>query len=98
MAKARTIDEARRLTDLPNVGKATARDLQLIGIHAPRELVGRDANALYDALCHLSGARHDPCVLDVLTAAIDFAEGAPARPWWAYSHRRKQALSRQKPP
>ncbi len=98
MAKARTIDEAKRLTDLPNVGEATARDLEHLGIHAPRELIGRDANALYDALCHLSGARHDPCVLDVLAAAIDFAEGAPARPWWVYSRRRKQALNRQKPP
>lgn len=87
--KARTIAGARRLTDVPNVGPATARDLERLGILRPLDLRGRDPRALYDELCALTGARQDPCVLDVFTAAIDFAEGAPARPWWAYSPRRK---------
>ncbi len=86
--KARTLAEAKRLTDLPNVGPATARDLERLGIRTPSELRGRDPRALYDALCRLTGERQDPCVLDVFTAAVDFAEGAPATPWWVYSARR----------
>lgn len=87
--KAKTIDEAKELTDLPNVGPAMARDLEQLGIRSPLDLKGRDPRALYDALCRRTGTRHDPCVLDVFAAVVDFAEGAPAKPWWAYSPRRK---------
>jgi len=31
-----------RLTDLPNVGPATAMDLEFIGISAPEQLSGKD--------------------------------------------------------
>jgi hypothetical protein len=34
--------KTNKLTDLPNAGPAMARDLVLIGIRAPRELVARD--------------------------------------------------------
>ena len=36
-----------RLIDLPNIGKAIAKDLQLIGIDHPRELIGKDPFNLY---------------------------------------------------
>lgn len=91
--KATHIDQATKLTDLPNIGPAMARDLERLGIHAPRDLEGRDPRALYDELCRLTGVRHDPCVLDVFTAAIDFAGGAPATAWWAYTPRRKAGPS-----
>ena len=32
----------RQLTDLPNVGPAMAKDLRLVGIRVPGELVGKD--------------------------------------------------------
>ncbi len=88
MAKARHADDAHVLTDLPNVGAATAADFALLGIHMPQALRGHDPQALYDRLCTLTGQRHDPCVLDVFTAAVDFMRGAPARPWWHYTSRR----------
>ena len=47
------------------------------------------ADDLYDALCRLDGVRHDPCVRDVFAAAVDFAEGGPPRPWWAFTPGRK---------
>lgn len=89
--KAKNLSEAKTLLDLPNVGPATARDLIRLGIRRPLDLKGREPRQLYDELCHLSGVRQDPCVFDVFAAAIDFVEGAPARPWWHYSSRRKKA-------
>lgn len=87
--KARTAAECERLEQLPNVGPALAADLRLLGIAHPRELAGRDAFALYRALCRASGRRQDPCVLDTFLAVIDFMSGAEPRPWWAYTAQRK---------
>lgn len=89
MAKARHARDARRLTDLPNVGPATAADLALLGIHTPQALRAQDPQRLYERLCTLTGQRHDPCVLDVFTAAVAFMHGAPAAPWWTYTPQRK---------
>ena len=54
-----------QLDALPNIGKAIAYDLQLIGIDHPGKLIGKEAFALYEKLCAKSGKRHDPCVIDV---------------------------------
>jgi hypothetical protein len=78
------------LTDLPNVGPATAADLRLLGIVEAGQLAGRDAYALYRQLCDITQMRHDPCVLDVFLALVDFANGAPARAWWYYTAQRKK--------
>ena len=53
------------LTDLPNVGPAYAKDLQLLGINSPIDLGGKDPLEMYRALCNKTGVRQDPCVLDV---------------------------------
>jgi hypothetical protein len=88
-----------RLEHLPNIGKAMAADLRLLGILLPQQLIGQDPQQLYHALEHATGQRHDPCVLDTFMAAIDFMEGGEARPWWSYTKERKRrygsALSRQ---
>ena len=47
------------LTDLPNVGKAVAEDLVLLGITQPQDLAGQDAYEMYDPLCSLTATRHD---------------------------------------
>lgn len=80
----------RALTDLPNVGKAVAGDLQRLGISQPEDLRGQDAFALYQALCAQQGQRVDPCMLDVLLSLTDFVHGGEARPWWAYTAQRKR--------
>jgi predicted flap endonuclease-1-like 5' DNA nuclease len=82
-----------RLEDLPNVGPAVAADLRAIGIARPAQLAGRDPYALYEALNRRTGVRHDPCVLDTFIAAVRFVEGAPAKPWWAYTAERKRTLA-----
>ena len=89
-------DDIARLEDIPNVGPAVAADLRRLGIKSPGELSGRDPYALYDDLCRLTGQRHDPCLLDTFSAAVWFADGHPARPWWEVSRERKaRAASRR---
>lgn len=91
MPKATHASAAHRLTDIPNVGPAMAADLRLLGIAAPMDLHGQDPTALYLRLCRLTEARHDPCVLDSLMAAVAFIEADDARPWWAFTEQRKRS-------
>lgn len=79
----------RHLTDLPNVGKATASDLLILGINTPDDLKGRKPNDMYETLCQITGKRHDPCVIDVFASIVDFMNGNPSQPWWKYTSRRK---------
>ena len=85
-------NKVNKLTDLPNIGKAMAADLQLLGVNTPNDLVTRDAFQLYDDLCHLTHTKHDPCVIDVFMSITRFMQGEPARAWWEYTAERKQIL------
>ena len=78
------------LTDLPNVGRAMARDLHLVGIQKPKDLIGKNAFQLHDKLCRVTGEKHDPCVIDVFLAVIDFMEGGDPVPWWEFTAERKR--------
>ena len=79
-----------RLQELPNVGKAIAKDLRLIGIDNPRKLIGKDPFELYDALSITSGKKHDPCVIDVFMSVVCFMEGGEPLPWWSFTDERKK--------
>jgi hypothetical protein len=85
-----------RLEALPNIGRAMAADLRLIGIDHPRALVGKDPFDLYDALCIVSGQKHDPCVIDVFMSVIHFMESGDPQPWWTFTGQRKKRPHRQK--
>lgn len=80
----------REFTDLPNVGKATAGDLHLLGYERPDQLAGESPLEMYNRLCRVTGQRHDPCVLDVFMAIVGFINGDPPRPWWDYTADRKR--------
>lgn len=82
----------RQLTDLPNIGKAMADDLRLLGIREPAQLQGKSPFELYERLCRLTGQRQDPCVLDVFMSVTAFMDGKPPRPWWDFTAARKRAL------
>jgi len=84
----------RVLTDLPNIGPASAKDLQLLGIHTPGQLVGRNPFEMYETLCAKTATRHDPCVIDVFMSVTRFMAGEAPRPWWDYTAERKQHLAR----
>jgi len=81
-----------QLESLPNIGRAMAGDLRKVGIQLPRDLRGENAYRLYDALCIITGKRHDPCVIDVFLSVIDFMEGGEAEPWWKFTAARKNYL------
>jgi hypothetical protein len=82
-----------RLEELPNIGKAIAGDLRLIGVDSPKELIGKNPLELYVELCEKSGKRHDPCVIDVFMAVVRFMEGGDALPWWAFTEERKGMIA-----
>lgn len=79
-----------RLDELPNIGKSISKDLQLIGIDHPKELIGKDPFVLYEALCITAGKRHDPCVIDVFMSVVHFMEGGDPLPWWFFTDEQKK--------
>lgn len=80
----------RKLTDLPNIGKAGAADLALLGINKPGDLKGQDPFEMYERLCILTGSKHDPCVIDVFISVICFINGDEPKAWWHYTAERKR--------
>lgn len=88
-AKAPAASACTTLEQIPNIGPSLAADLRLLGILHPKELAGRDAFVLYQALCAKTGQRQDPCVLDTFMAVTDFMRGAEPAPWWTYTPQRK---------
>ena len=83
-------DQITKLTDLPNIGPSIAKDLEGIGIKAPRQLIGKDPVALYTSLCQTTGVRHDPFVLDTFISITRFMAGESPKPWWSYTEERKR--------
>ncbi len=84
-------EKTRKLTDLPNIGKAGAADLELLGIDTPSDLVGQNPYEMYERLCILTVSRHDPCVIDVFISITCFINGDEPKPWWDYTEKRKIA-------
>jgi hypothetical protein len=85
--------KVKQFTDLPNVGKATAGDLYLLGFRSPEELVGQCPFAMHEKLCELTGQRHDTCMIDVFMSITEFMNGAPPKAWWDFTERRKRMLA-----
>ena len=81
------------LTDLPNIGKAGAADLVVLGILHPQQLIGRDPFQMHQELCVLTQQRHDPCVIDVFMSITRFMAGEPAQAWWHFTEERKQLMA-----
>ena len=87
--RANTGAMADDLTNIPNVGPEGRRALRRLGIETPDDLQGRGRRGAVRAPVRAwTASREDPCLLDTFTAAVDFANGAPARPWWEYSRER----------
>jgi hypothetical protein len=93
-AKERKLE---RLEDIPNVGKAIAADLRLLGFQHAGDLSGQDPYDLYDRINAATGRRQDPCLLDTFIAAVRYVEGGPRLPWWAFTAERKRTLAERTP-
>ncbi len=78
-----------QLEALPNIGKAISKDLRLIGVEYPQELIGKNAFQLYHLLCNKKSQRIDHCVIDVFMSVIHYMEGGSAQPWWMFTEKRK---------
>ncbi len=88
-------DRVSRLDALPNIGKAIAADLHLIGIDHPKKLIGTEPFKMYEELCARTGEKHDPCVIDVFMSVVHFMEGGDPLPWWKFTPERKKQIAQQ---
>lgn len=86
-------NQLKKLTDLPNIGPAGAKDYVLLGYCTPQQLTGVPALQLYQQLCATTGVQHDPCVLDVMLSVERFLAGDMPQVWWAYTPQRQQLLA-----
>lgn len=78
------------LLNLKNVGPATYKDLQLLGINTLEELKQETPDRLYQELQKLTGTKQDPCVWDVFAAIIHEAQTGEKLPWWHFTPIRKK--------
>lgn len=79
-----------RLEELPNIGKAMANTLKVVGIDHPRKLIGKEPFELYDELCVITGKRHDPCAINIFMSVVHFMKGGEPLPWWFFTNERKK--------
>ena len=77
------------LQDIPNVGKATENNLNILGINKPNQLIGRDSYKMYNELCNATNQKYDLCIIDVFISAVNFMEGGPPKKWWEFTEERK---------
>ena len=82
-----------KLEDLPNIGPAIAQNLRQLGIKHPQQLLGKDGYTMHEELCKRTHKDHDPCVIDVFLAVINFMEGGGPAPWYHFTKERKEYLS-----
>jgi nucleotidyltransferase/DNA polymerase involved in DNA repair len=78
------------LLTLMNVGPATYKDLEILGISSIEQLSKADPDELYSRLQHMTGRSHDPCVWDVFAAIIHEAKTGEKTPWWQWTAVRKK--------
>jgi len=70
---------------LQNVGKATFKDLERLGISSIQQLAHADPDELFNRLETLTKQAQNPCVWDVLAAIIHEAKTGEKTPWWQWS-------------
>lgn len=88
-------ENIKHLQEIPNIGKAIEKDLNLIGIQIPKQLVGNDPYMMYSKLCTITNKKHDPCILDIFISAVKYMEGDSAKKWWAFTEERKNKLGQK---
>ena len=81
------------LREIPNVGPATIKWLNVVGIYKPSELIGQNPYSMFQKLSKITGRQFDPCLADVFISAVRFMEGASPKKWWEYTRERKAELA-----
>lgn len=85
-------ENIKHLQEIPNIGKAIEKELNIIGISLPGQLIGKDPYKMYSKLCNITNKKHDPCIIDVFISAVRYMEGGPPRKWWEFTEERKNKL------
>jgi RecG-like helicase len=80
------------LLQLRNVGPATFKDLELLGISTVEQLAQANPTELYDRIQRITNQRHDPCVWDVFAAIIHEARTGEKTDWYQWTSVRKKSL------
>ncbi|MBB71471.1 MAG: Mitomycin resistance protein mcrB [Legionellales bacterium] len=80
----------KTLSDLKNVGPATLKDFEILGINTVAELAEANPDELYQRLQDITGQPHDPCVWDVFAATIHEAQTGERQAWWEWTKIRKR--------
>lgn len=74
------------LQKIPYVGKATEKDLLLLGFDSIASLKGADPEKMYQKECEMKGVKIDRCQLYVYRMAVYYAENEVHDPeklkWW----------------
>ena len=83
------------LIHIPNVGPATIRCLNMLGVSKPFELIGQDPYSMFKKLCTITGKNVDPCLADVFISAVKFMEGAPPQKWSYYTEERRKHFQKK---
>ena len=84
--------DTKSFEEIPNVGKATEKYFNIIGINSPKQLIGKDPYKMYNELCKATNQKHDPCVIDILISAVRYMEGGPPMKWWEFTNERKKKM------
>ena len=82
-----------RFDQIINVGPAGTGDFERLGLKKPQQLIGRDPLKLYQKICAVDNRFHDPCVLDVFMATVDFMNGNKPQAWWKFTEQRKEQFA-----
>ena len=93
----KTRTNIENLNNIPNVGHATIKYLNILGINRPSELIGQNPYSMFRELCKITKKRFDPCLADVFISAVKYMEGKPAKKWWYYTEERKRILNQKNP-
>ena len=79
-------DAYEEIESIPGVGPNIARHLREIGVRGTSDLLERDPERLYEALCAHQGNKVDRCVLYVFRCAVYYASQSHHDPellkWW----------------
>ena len=77
------------LKDIPGVGNSIANDLENLGYHTIKDLVGENPEHMYECLEERVGTHVDRCVLYVFRCAVYYAEtkkpDLDKLKWWNWS-------------
>ena len=85
----------QELTDIPGIGKAIAKDLEMAGIKKPGDLNGADPEKLYEKSNKAAGFRQDRCLLYAFRCAVYCVSAKkPVKEkmkWWRWKDPRGRA-------